>query len=273
MTNRVERTALGGFVAFTALAVVGYATIGRHPSLIANNPTAQLAYGRAFVFFARGQVVVAAVALFVLLAGRARAAWLPALLAIYATSLASELSGTTLGLPFGAYSYTDGLGPKWFGHVPLLIPLSWFLMAVPSFAIARQLVRSPYARVFAGSLVLLAWDLALDPAMSYATKYWIWGENGPYYGMPWLNLFGWYVTGLVLMAILAALRSERWLAALSLRWLAGFYLANLALSMGICAAAGLYGACVASAIPLLLCVVAVRRSSMSLPELSQASPA
>ena len=54
-------------------------------------------------------------------------------------------------------------------------------------------------------LLLLAWDLALDPAMSYATRYWIWGDEGPYYGMPWLNLFGWYVTGVVLMAVLSLL--------------------------------------------------------------------
>jgi uncharacterized membrane protein len=46
------------------------------------------------------------------------------------------------------------------------------------------------------SFVLLSWDLSLDPAMSYATRYWIWGSTGAYYGMPWLNLFGWYVTGI-----------------------------------------------------------------------------
>ena len=65
---------------------------------------------------------------------------------IHLTSLTSELSGTTVGLPFGPYHYTAGLGPKWFDHVPLLIPLSWFMMAVPSYAIARRLFAVSGAR-------------------------------------------------------------------------------------------------------------------------------
>ena len=273
MGTRVERIAISVLIAFTALAVLGYATIGRHPGLIAGNPGAQLAYGTAFVFFARGQVLLAAAALFAVLIRRTGAAWLPSLVAIYVTSLASELAGTTLGLPFGAYSYTEALGTKWFARVPVLIPLSWFLMAVPSFAIARVFARSMLGRVALGSIVLLSWDLALDPAMSFATKYWVWGENGPYYGMPWLNLFGWYVTGVALMAILAALGAERWLARLPVPWLAAFYVANLALSLGMCAAAGLYWAVAASAIPLLLCVAALRRHRVVTATIAEASVA
>lgn len=273
MTTRLERVALAALAGFTVLAVLGYATIGRHPGLIAGNPQALLAYGTAFVFFARGHVIVAALALFVLLTRRVGAAWLPACAAIYATSLASELAGTTLGLPFGIYHYTDALGAKWFGHVPALIPLSWFLMALPSFAIASVSVRPTLGRVVAGSVVLLSWDLALDPAMSFATKYWVWGESGPYYGMPWLNLFGWYVTGLVLMGILAALRADRWIARLPVSWLAGFYLVNLGLSLGICAAAGLYWAVAASAIPLLLSAHALRARRATDAPLPEATPA
>jgi putative membrane protein len=250
---------LAGLAAFTLLAILGYATIGRHPDLIAGNPRAQLAYGTAFVFFARGQVIVAAAVLLIMFALRTRLAWAPAAAAIYATSLASELLGTTRGVPFGPYHYTDALGWKWFGHVPLLIPLSWFLMAAPSFAIAGALVRSTTARVLVASMVLLTWDLALDPAMSFATKYWVWGESGPYYGMPLLNLFGWYVTGLVLMGILALLRAERWLAAVPLTRLATFFLVNLALPLGMCVAAGLYWAVLACAVPLALCATALRR--------------
>jgi putative membrane protein len=271
--ERVERVVLGALIVFTAAAVLGYATIGRHPSLIAGNPAAQLAYGTAFVFFARAHVLVAAAALFVVLARRAGGGWLASFVAIYAASLGSELAGTTLGIPFGAYSYTDALGTKWFGHVPMLIPLSWYVMAVPSFAIARPLARTSLGRVAVGSVVLLSWDLALDPAMSFATKYWQWGETGPYYGMPWLNLLGWYVTGVVLMGLLAGLRSDRWIERLPLSWLAAFYVTNLALSLGICAAAGLYGAVVASAVPLLLCLGAVRRHRLLATGLSEANAA
>jgi uncharacterized membrane protein len=261
--SSVERILLWMLVGFTVAAVAGFWIFGVHPERIASNAMAARVYGAAFVVFARGQVLLAAAALVAILVRRARGAWVSAFVAIYLLSLSSELAGTTVGLPFGPYHYTDGLGPKWFDHVPLLIPLSWFLMAVPSFAIARRLVARPSAvvRILIGSFVLLSWDLALDPAMSHATKYWVWGgAAGPYYGMPWLNLFGWYVTGVVLMIVLEWRRAHVWLDTIPIRWLAGFYAANLALSLGICAAAGLGVAVVASLIPILACVIASRGS-------------
>jgi len=139
-TTTVERVLLWILVGFTVAAVGGFWIFGVHPERIAANAMAARVYGAAFVVFARGQVLLAAAALITVLVRRTRGAWIPAFLAIYLLSLSSELAGTTVGLPFGPYHYTDGLGPKWFDHVPLLIPLSWFLMAVPSFAIARRLV-------------------------------------------------------------------------------------------------------------------------------------
>lgn len=264
-SGRFERIVLWILGAFTVAAVAGFWIFGVHPERIAANPLAARVYGAAFVVFARGQVLLAALALLTVLVRRAGTAWISAFVAIYLLSLASELSGTTVGLPFGPYHYTDGLGPKWFGHVPLLIPLSWFLMAVPSFAIARRLTgttSSAISRILIGSFVLLSWDLALDPAMSHATKYWIWGDGatGPYYGMPWLNLFGWYVTGVVLMIVLEMRRAGVWLDAIPIRWMAAFYVANLALSLGIDAAAGLTGAVIASLIPIIACAIALRGS-------------
>jgi len=265
-STRLERALLWILAAFTVAAVAGFWIFGVHPERIAANAMAARVYGAAFVVFARGQVLLAALALIVVLVRRSGTAWVSAFVAIYLLSLASELSGTTVGLPFGPYHYTDGLGPKWFGHVPLLIPLSWFLMAVPSFAIARRLSgasSSRISRILVGSFVLLSWDLALDPAMSHATKYWVWGDGatGPYYGMPWLNLFGWYITGVALMIVLEVRRANVWLDAIPIRWLAGFYVANLALSLGIDAAAGLTGALIASLIPIVACGVALRGST------------
>jgi len=115
-------------------------------------------------------------------------------------------------------------------------------------------------RVLVGSLVLLSWDLALDPAMSLVTKYWVWGTTGPYYGMPLLNLAGWYVTGVVLMTALAFLRADAWLAALPVGWLVAFYGANLLLPLGMSVAAGLWGAVAATTLALLLCWAVTRRA-------------
>lgn len=244
--ERWSRAGLWALCAFTAFTLLGYATFGLHPMLLTRVPP-QVAgiYGIAFRLFAVGHVLIAGAVLFLFLSLYAGRRWLAAFAALYAISLASELLGTSMGIPFGEYSYTPLLGTQWFGLVPMVIPLSWFFMALPSYALAlRALPEAGQTgkRVLLASLVLVSWDLALDPAMSYATKYWEWGEAGPYYGMPLLNLVGWYVTGLVLMGALAALRSEAWIRDLPHRWLAGFYLANLALPLGMSVAAGLWGA-------------------------------
>lgn len=247
---------LAALALFSVLAVAGFATFGLHPHLLAVFPGAVSAYGAAFTFVPRGHILFAFLVLAIALQRTAGWRWLPSLAALYAVSLASELLGTTAGIPFGPYHYTDGLGPKWMEHVPVLIPLSWFVMAVPSYALARAAFtsrRRVLPRVFLGALILLTWDLSLDPAMSEVTKYWVWGSRGPYYGMPLLNLVGWYVTGAALMATLAVLRADAWLSQLPARWSAAFYGANLLLPLGLGAAAGLWGAVAASAGALSLC--------------------
>jgi uncharacterized membrane protein len=130
------------------------------------------------------------------------------LIGVYLVSLGSELLGTTYGIPFGAYSYTALLGPKWFDRVPLLIPLSWFTMAWAVWCLALPWAKG-WAAVGLGTALLVAWDLLLDPAMSKVTSYWVWGEVGRYYGMPWSNLAGWAITGLVLLALLHRVATAR----------------------------------------------------------------
>jgi uncharacterized membrane protein len=259
---RVMDVALWVLYAFTAVTLLGYATFGVNPGLLVHVPQVAGLYGFAFRFFAVTHVWLSFLVLALALWLAAGWRWLPALAALYVISLVSELSGTVTGLPFGEYRYSSLLAPMWFGHVPIVIPLSWFFMAVPSYAFAHAVLPARdrrLARVFLASAVLLSWDLSLDPAMSYATPYWIWGSSGAYYGMPWLNLFGWYVTGLVLMAALALLSAEEWLRELPLRWLAGFYLVNLALPVGMNMAAGLWGAVAAAVAALLLTWLVARR--------------
>ena len=258
---RPERLALLLVYLCTLSALAGYATFGLHPELLLRYPDASGFYALAFGLFAQLQVWVAWGALALYLSLRAGPRWLGAFAALYLLSLSSELVGTTAGIPFGEYRYTDALGAKWLGHVPVVIPLSWFYMAIPSYALARAALpeRSRLAgRILLGSLLLLGWDLTLDPAMSHATAYWVWGEPGAYYGMPWLNLFGWYVTGVVLMAALGVLRADGWVRSLSLRWLGAFYAANLLLPLGMSVAAGLWGAVLATLGAALAAAVAWR---------------
>lgn len=252
----LDRLALVAVYVVTLGSLAGFVTFGLHPHLLREVPGAAESYGRMFVLAPRLQIGLAFAALAILLVRHAGLRWGAAFVAAYLVSLGSELAGTTVGLPFGPYHYTSGLGVKLFGHVPALIPLSWFFMALPSYALARRRWPSPqdrWRRIVVGSFVLLSWDLALDPAMSLVTTYWVWGTEGAYYGMPLLNLLGWYVTGVALMAAFVGLRVDRWVAGLPTRWLVAFYAANLLLPIGMSIAAGLWGAVAATAAALALC--------------------
>lgn len=259
----IDRAGTGSLYGIAIASVVGFGVFRAWPQLLATIPNAAAVYPRAFEFFPRAQILLAFGVLAIYLTRQAGHRWVVPFLAVYLLSLGSELAGTTVGLPFGPYRYTDALGAKWFGHVPVLIPVSWFLMALPSFALAGAGDRNTrITRIVGGSLILLAWDLALDPAMSAATAFWVWGEQGAYYGMPWLNLFGWFVTGLAIMLAFSALGVERWTSRLSPRWLMAYYGANLALPVGLAAIAGMWIALVTTVLALGACwlIVGPRRA-------------
>lgn len=242
VVTRVERIGIGILAGVTVAAVAGFATFGLHPEMLAGRPGATRFYAISFKLFAQLHVWLAFGVFAVVLMLRARFAWIGAFAAVYLISLVSELAGTSFGIPFGAYSYDRALGAMWLERVPIIIPLSWFVMATASYALTRatQPHASSRAHIFFASLVLLSWDLALDPAMSYATRYWKWGEAGPYYGMPLLNLLGWYVTGLLLMAALSRLHAIQWIERVPLRFMAAFFGLNLLLPLGMNAGAQLW---------------------------------
>jgi uncharacterized membrane protein len=243
---------LAVLVGFGLAAVAGYGAFGHDPSRLAGvSERAVWFYGRSFGFFSQGHVLLAGLVLAVHLARHAEWRWLSAFVLVYGVSLGSELLGTAYGVPFGPYEYTSLLGPKVAGLVPWLIPLSWFSMAIPSYMLASRALGagggSWLARIGLGSLLLLGWDLVLDPAMSEATPYWVWGEAGPYYGMPLMNLFGWFVTGLVLMAVLEWRGALGWLGSISSGWLVLYYGANLVVPLGMVVVSGMWGAAAATA--------------------------
>jgi len=254
LRSRVESIALAVVYLISAAALAGFASFAMHPELLVRANVPPATYAQMMVLAPRAQIALAFLALGVFLWGRVGARWLGTFAVVYLVSLGAELAGTTVGLPFGPYRYTDGLGWKWFEHVPLLIPASWYMMALPSYAIAYWRFpkgKSVVARLALGSFVLLSWDLALDPAMSLATKYWIWGTTGVYYGMPLLNLFGWFVTGIALMVVFVVMRADSWIGELSPGWLIAYYGANLLLPVGMSVAAGMWGAVVATAVALM----------------------
>jgi putative membrane protein len=120
-------------------------------------------------------------------------------------SWAYEQVGVATGLIFGAYHYTDYLGPK-LGNVPYLIPLAWFMMIYPSYVIANLVLgghatgtRPGVSRLVhlaaVSAAVMTAWDLVVDPILSGpSARAWIWENGGPYFGIPIQNFFGWLLT-------------------------------------------------------------------------------
>lgn len=131
-----------------------------------------------------------------------------------ALSLALECLGVATGFPFGKYHYTERLGPLFLGLAPYSIPLSWFQMLYPSAIIAgRTLVgRSEYKgrwwqAALLGGAVMTAWDLALDPVMVFR-QHWTWDQPGGYFGIPWQNYLGWWLTASLILAIFHRLEGD-----------------------------------------------------------------
>jgi putative membrane protein len=113
---------------------------------------------------------------------------------------AMEEIGVRTGLIYGAYHYSALLGPR-LGHVPIIIPLAYFMMIYPSWLVARALLRGVNAHSISGltaqaavaALVMTAWDVVMDPGMAAAGN-WIWEKGGAYFGVPRHNYFGWLLT-------------------------------------------------------------------------------
>ncbi len=261
--------------AFTAVAVAGYWLFALHPERLARFPGSLSFYAVSFRFFAQTHILLAAIVLALALFRAAGWQWLTAFAAVYALSFTSEFLSTGYGFPFGDYRYTALLGPKLGGRVPFVIPVSWFLMALPAYGLAAARFRgsrSRLGRVTFAALLLTVWDLALDPAMSRLTAYWIWEQPGPYYGMPLVNLAGWYVTSLALMIALEALNTSSWVEGLETRWLAAYYVAVLSMPIGMLAAAGAWIAVLVTAGALGICAVLAHAAGATEASLRRARP-
>jgi uncharacterized membrane protein len=135
-------------------------------------------------------------------------------------SLTFEAVGVSTGAIYGPYHYTDRLGPKVF-DVPLAVPLSWFMVIYPSYAMANYLgdgcvvskARPGLGRLIGlaalSAMLMTAWDLALDPQMVFYGN-WVWHVEGAYFGIPVQNFAGWLVTTLAVYLAYRALET-RWL--------------------------------------------------------------
>lgn len=127
-----------------------------------------------------------------------------------------EEVGVRTGAIYGPYHYSDQLGFK-LGHVPVLIPLTWFAMIYPAYVVANALVgqhlfgtsgrrRHVLWLALVSAVVMTCWDVVMDPVMS-AGGYWVWEQPGGYFGVPFQNYLGWIATT---FTIYTAYRMYEW---------------------------------------------------------------
>lgn len=141
-------------------------------------------------------------------------------------ALGAELVGTSVGLPFGDYSYSGMLGYRVLGLVPFPIPLSWFYMLLASLVIVARMrpaadsARARWTWALGAGLLMVAWDISMDPAM-VSTGHWFWGDGAMFrglpgwlesfftddvfYGMPLSNWFGWLLTATLIARVMLAI--------------------------------------------------------------------
>ncbi|QDZ40997.1 carotenoid biosynthesis protein [Euhalothece natronophila Z-M001] len=185
--------------------------------------------------------------------------WLTFMVPALSLSLASELLGTSTGFPFGHYHYLSGLGYKIADLVPFTIPLSWFYVGFCTYLIARvgleQIALPSWIRslsaIALGSLLLTFWDFVLDPAMSQAdVPFWVWEQPGAFFGMPYQNFIGWFITGMIFMGVAHLFWSNEplGLARRDLTFPFAIYFSNILFGVILSLAAGIW-------IPVVLGIV------------------
>lgn len=93
--------------------------------------------------------------------------------------------------PYGAFGYSDKIGPKVFDLVPITVAFSWPPLALAALQISQ---RFPKYALLAMPAALLVFDLILDPGATNL-GFWTWEFKQGFYGVPWQNFFGWIVSG------------------------------------------------------------------------------
>jgi putative membrane protein len=123
------------------------------------------------------------------------------LLAVALLGFAAEVLGVHLRVPFGAYSYTDALGPKVFG-VPPVMAFAWMTLAAYVKQMLARFELAPWVETVVAAAWLTAFDLVIDPLASNQLGYWRWADAGWYYGVPLTNFAGWFVVSLLAFRVL-----------------------------------------------------------------------
>lgn len=114
----------------------------------------------------------------------------------------SESLSLRTGFPFGRYFFTGLMGPKVL-DLPILLVLAYLGIGYCSWVLGRLILSYRDAELTGGrvvalpllaSLIMLAWDFSMDPIWATLDRAWIWRDGGSFFGVPWSNFAGWYLT-------------------------------------------------------------------------------
>jgi putative membrane protein len=115
--------------------------------------------------------------------------------------LAESVSLRT-GFPFGRYFFTDLMGPKVF-DLPVMLALAYVGIGYVSWILAVVILdcdRKPLLGLrivglpMLAAVIMLAWDVSMDPVWSDIDRAWVWQDGGPFFGVPMSNFAGWLLT-------------------------------------------------------------------------------
>ncbi len=111
-----------------------------------------------------------------------------------------EILGVFTGIPFGGYEYTQAFAPLLF-EVPLVMIAAWLVLAAYIAALLGPVLGRGLRGILLTAAALTLIDFVLDPVAAGPMELWRWDAPGVYFGIPWSNFAGWYVTSVVVMAI------------------------------------------------------------------------
>lgn len=123
-----------------------------------------------------------------------------------------EIVGVLTGFPFGEYSYSTNWWPTipiFSGEVfPIPVVLAWGLVvgALSLLSICRFGRKLGLAATSAMAAFI---DLPMEPVLTKGLGYWQWEQQGPLFGVPISNFFGWMFVAFVASFVMTSIWPSR----------------------------------------------------------------
>lgn len=116
-----------------------------------------------------------------------------------------ELLGTNTGFPFGAYTYGETLGWKFF-NAPLMIGVNWAILVYASLCAVNvwgTKIQNDWLKAALAATLMLGLDIFIEP-VAIRTDFWTWqsaGINDWILVAPWANYLAWWCIGFGLLRV------------------------------------------------------------------------